>query len=59
MGTSVTYALSCVLILGGMLMLGFAFNPVTVLPGLIFAGGVLAICLGFAIPTMIGRHGLR
>lgn len=58
MATIIQFAFLLIMLIGGILLLGIAFNT-PVMPGLVFVAGILTFSLAFIIPMMVGRHGMR
>lgn len=58
MATILQFLVFFIMLIGGILLLGVAFNT-PVLPGLVFVAGILLFSFAFIIPMMVGRRGMR
>ena len=58
MATILQFLVFFIMLIGGILLLGVAFNT-PIMPGLVFVAGIVVFSLAFIIPIMIGRRGMR
>ena len=58
MDTILQFLISLILLIGGILLVGAAFNS-PIFPGAIFIAGIVMFSLAVIIPMAVGRRGLR
>ncbi|HOB05028.1 MAG TPA: hypothetical protein PKM36_07130 [Propionibacteriaceae bacterium] len=58
MATILQFLVFFIMLIGGILLLGVAFNT-PIMPGLVFVAGIVVFSLAFIIPIVIGRRGMR